>query len=93
MKNLLHNHYALIKKRGLITDKTTLGEFMKKMSEEYHEAYESWADDCFWAIVPSDSFIYECTDLVMVVMNMFQHYGIDFEDELKKNIKKQESRI
>lgn len=94
MKNLLHNHYLLTQKRGLITPETTFDQFVAKIDEEYLELCNEYSDiarDGF--SVPSQSFINECTDLVMVVMNMFQHYDVDFEDQLKANIKVQESRV
>lgn len=93
MKTDLLNHYKLIKLRGLISPDTPMTAFMDKLNEEYEELWNAYADDIRDNTCPSNAFIQEGVDLVMVVLNMFQHYGIDFEEELKKNIKTQESRI
>ena len=93
MRQLIKNHYVLTKKRGLITPEPPLSAFIDKMEEEYREVVNCYADDLMAEQSPSGEFIQECTDLVMVVLNMFQHLGIDFEDELKANIKVQESRV
>jgi NTP pyrophosphatase (non-canonical NTP hydrolase) len=53
----------------------------------------AYADDCLDGKLPSSDLVYEMTDLVMVVLNCFQHYGIDFEEQLRINIKRNENRI
>ena len=93
MKDLLLKHYELIKKRGLITPETTADQFLLKMEEEWLEVLSAYADDLTAGCSPSSDYIHECTDLVMTIMNMFQHYGIDFKDELIKNIAIQKNRI
>lgn len=93
MKTLLLNHYKLIKRRGLITPETPLSAFMDKMDEEYGEFWNAYADDIKADQDPSSEFIQEGVDLVMVILNLFQHYGVDFEEELKKNIHVQEGRV
>lgn len=92
MKRLLKKHYNLIVKRGLIKDSTTLRDFDRKITEEYHEVYEAFTS-LIGSDKPDQRCLHECTDLVMTVLNMFQFYGIDFEDELRKNIRIQEGRI
>lgn len=93
MKLLFLNHYKLIQKRGFIHPDTRLDAFMLKLDEEYIEVTNAYADDCIEHKLPSNELVQEMTDLVMVVMNCFQHFGIDFEDELKKNIRIQEGRV
>lgn len=93
MKTLLLNHYKLIKKRGLIHPGTNVDDFMDKIKEEYYELWNAYAEDVDSVTIPSDDFMHEATDLVMVILNMMQHYNIDFQDQLKKNIKIQEGRI
>ena len=92
MKELLLRHYIATSKRGLISHNTTLGEFMKKISEEYHELYGEWVED-IWNIDPTPEFIHESIDLVAVILNMLKHYDIDFIEEYRKNVEHQESRI
>lgn len=93
MKQLLIQHYEAIKQRGLISENTTLDQFIIKLNEEFLEVFNAYTDDCLENTIPSDSLIYEMTDLVMVVLNCFQHFGIDFEEQLRINLKKQNHRI
>ena len=93
MKNLLKLHYIAIKKRGLISSKTFFYQFMEKLEEEYIEVGKAYTNDRVEGKLPSNDLIYEMTDLVMVVLNCFQHYDIDFEEQLRINLNKQESRI
>lgn len=93
MKTLLLQHYIAIKKRGLISVETTLDQFLMKLEEEYIEVGNAYADDCLERKLPSSDLVYEMTDLVMVVLNCFQHYGIDIEEQLRINIKRQEQRV
>ena len=93
MKNLLRLHYIAIKKRGLISAETTLDQFLMKLEEEYIEVQNAYADDCNEHRIPSSDLIYEMTDMIMVALNCFQHYGIDFEKQLRINLKRQEQRI
>jgi len=93
MKHLIKGHYKLIKARGLIVPETTLDQFMNKMEEEYYEVMNAYADDMVDRKTPSPDLIYEMTDLVMVVMNCFQHYGVDFKEQLLKNVAVQKQRV
>lgn len=93
MKHLLLRHYELIKRRGLITPETTIHHFIDKIEEEFYEVRNAYADDYAQSIEPSDRFWHEGMDLIMTIANAMQHYGVDFEEELKKNIKIQEGRI
>jgi phosphoribosyl-ATP pyrophosphohydrolase len=89
----LKAHYKAIWERGLIHPGTTVHEFMEKLEEEYHEVRNEYAE-MNWQNIdePTKQFIQEATDLVMVVLNMFEHYNIDFEKELVANLLVQESR-
>jgi len=70
-----------------------MDDFMIKLEEEFNEVNEAWITDIWARSEPSAEFFQECTDLVMVVMNMMQHYNVDFQEELSKNIKVQEGRV
>ena len=93
MKKLIQDHYDLIRQRGLITDHTTFDEFINKITEEYQELIDAYIDDVFVNESPSDNTIHEITDLVMVCLHCLNHFGVDFEDELKKNIEVQRKRV
>ena len=92
VKEKIAAHYRAIWERGLIHPGTTVHEFMEKLEEEYHELRNEYAE-MNWQNVdePTKQFIQEATDLVMVILNMFEHYNIDFEKELIENLLVQES--
>jgi len=73
MKELIESNYASIIKRGLITDKTTLNDFLNKLDEEVNEFKE-------------DNRPYELADIILVCLNIARHYNIDIEKELIKKI-------
>lgn len=93
MKDLLLKHYNLIKQRNLITPKTNVDDFMWKLEVEFNEVKNAHLDDVWAARSPSNEFNQELIDLVMVAFHYFQHYGVDFRDELNKNILIQENRV
>lgn len=93
MKDLLLRHYIAIKQRGLISSDTSLDQFMDKLEEEYIELRSEYANYFDEQRNPDGDFIHEAIDVVMVILNMLQHYDVDFIDELKHNVKYQESRI
>ena len=93
MEKLLLKHYELIKARGLITPETKVHHFMEKLDQEILEVAWMYCDDLFMECSPSNEFNQELVDLVMVVFNYFQHYSVDFREELIKNIKIQETRV
>jgi len=92
VKEKIAAHYRAIWERGLIHPGTTVHEFMEKLEEEYHELRNEYAE-MNWQNVdePTKQFIQEATDLVMVILNMFEHYNIDFEKELIENLLVQEN--
>lgn len=93
IKEKMKAHYAAIRERGLINPDTTIHDFMEKLEEEYIELRNEYAE-MNWQNIdePTKQFIQEATDLVMVILNMFEHYNIDFEKELVANLLIQESR-
>ena len=93
MEQLLLKHYTIQKDKGWIKPETTVDQFMEKISEEYSEVGNAYCDDVMSSQTPSNEFNQELFDLVMVVFHYFQHYGVDFRDELLKNIAIQETRI
>ncbi len=88
MKEAIKNHYILCKKRGLITPETTFDQFVLKIDMAYLELCNEYADiarDGF--SVPSDSFIHECTKFILTITDLYQHFGICLEDQIKARVK------
>ena len=87
------DHYEAIRARGLISHNTNIHDFIDKLEEEYHEVRSEYAQMNLDEItIPTSEMIQESIDLAMVIIDMFQHYGIDFEKELKENISIQKNR-
>ena len=94
MNTLIERHYKAVKKRGFITESTTLEAFMSKIEEEYLELWNAYADavqnddKC-----PDNDMIHEAIDLMAVITNMLHFYGVNVSREFQKNINYQRSRI
>ena len=91
MKDLFERHYQAIRKRGLITDKTTITDFYFKMLEEDKEASK---EIIHFMKSPNnkDKMIQEIIDKICVCTNFLRHMDIDLELELCKNVIHQETR-
>ena len=78
------NYFANVR-RGQISDKTTVRDFLSKIYEEVGELVESW-DGC-------DSFDkVELADVTLVCFSMAKHFGINLVDEMAKKMKVNEKR-
>ena len=93
MKTLLLNHYKLIKQRGLITSETTLDDFMMKLEAGYLELLNAYADDVSANRSPSDSFMAESIELLLIITDMAQHYNIDLPEQIGKSNKRNDNLI
>lgn len=82
MKQLIKDNYKSIVDRGLITCKTTHGEFYLKMLEEVHEVSEQFVTE------NSEEMFNEVIDVVLTCLNWLEHYDLDIEKELQKKIDK-----
>lgn len=89
MEKLFKRHFEAIKKRGLISDKTSIGDFIKKMKEELKEVEEK---QIYFGSDYEDELIHEIVDLMMVCSNCIKRYGYDLKQELEINTKHQETR-
>lgn len=87
MKQLFKEHYQAIIKRGLITKNTHVFEFLEKLDEEVKELNESFNYSHL-----DEKFVQEAIDCICVMTNMLQHFGVDIEKALKKNINFQKAR-
>lgn len=92
MKELIIRSYEAIKKRGLITDKTTIDDFLKKIREELYEAeHENFLINN-WSAADLNKYVEELTDLATVAIMQIQHLGYDFITEFEKVVLKNEQR-
>ena len=81
MKEIIEANYKSIVDRGYITPTTTLFEFLDKIDEEVYELNDE-------ALKPRDksNLPEELADVIMVCLNMANHYNIDIEEEIKNKI-------
>jgi NTP pyrophosphatase (non-canonical NTP hydrolase) len=83
MRYLIKRNYKSIVQRGLINHATTLEDFIDKLKEEVTELeyYNS-----------PENFNEELADVILVCLNIAEHYNIDIEKELLNKIKINENR-
>lgn len=98
MKELIKQNYEVTRKRGLITDKTTIVEFYDKIAEEINELFYTFAnkDNTLKPIYIKDEFNNELADIILVCMNLFYHNGhsyYDIKNILEKKIEINRKRI
>jgi hypothetical protein len=82
MLKLFKEHYQAIVKRGLITDRTHVFEFIEKHDEETKEMKEAYSK--YSNTGNLDKFFHEIIDTICTLTNMLLHFDIDVEIELKK---------
>ena len=87
MKEIIEANYKSIVDRGYITPTTTLFEFLDKIDEEVYELNDE-------ALKPRDksNLPEELADVIMVCLNMANHYNIDIEQEIKNKIEVNKQR-
>jgi len=90
MNELIKQHYEAIKARGFITDRTSVHQFMAKLSEESDELINAYSDSIDRS--PNKAMIHEAIDLMAVIANFLYHFDIDVEKAFIENIKYQKSR-
>lgn len=83
MRELIKRNYKSIVQRGLINHSTTLEDFVDKLKEEVNE---------FEHHDSPKNFNEELADVILVCLNMAEHYNIDIEKELLNKIKINEKR-
>lgn len=105
MKDLIEQNYYVTRKRGLITDETTIEEFINKIWEEFDEL----ENECSY-LRESQDFIYdfyefgdkdfnikkayfEIADVILTCLNFARHLDIDIKQVLKEKIEINEKRI
>lgn len=85
-------HYEAIVKRGLITDKTTKYDFLKKIREEFFEFNKEMYKDAFETGNLRHDTIQEGMDLIYSIENFFTHFDVDIDKEREINIQHQLTR-
>ena len=77
------NYFAQIR-RGKISDKTNVRDFLAKIYEEVDELIESYGCDSFDKV--------ELADIALVCFSMAKHLGINLVDEMAEKMKVNEKR-
>jgi len=83
MRKIIERNYKSIVKRGLINHSTTLNDFIDKLKEEVTEFEHHYSDE---------NFKEELSDIILVCLNIAEHYKINIESEIVKKIIINESR-
>jgi len=83
MDNIIKRNYKSIVQRGLINHSTTLHDFVDKLKEEVNE---------FEHHDSPKNFNEELADVILVCLNIAEHYQIDIEKELINKIEINENR-
>ena len=86
MEDLISDNYQSIVDRGLISPTTTLFEFLDKLDEEVKELKYSIVDYVDYDSQKFNNVKEELADVIMVCLNMANHYNIDIEEEIKNKI-------
>ena len=82
LQSIIERNYESVVKRGLITDETTIMEFIQKMQEEYHEFYESVMSYGIHDKRTKE----ELADYLLSGLCLAKHLNIDIESELNRKI-------
>ena len=83
--NVVDRNYFANVRRGQISDKTTVRDFLSKLHEEVGELIESFdGDDSFDKV--------ELADVTLVCFSMAKHFGINLFDEMEGKMKINENR-
>lgn len=83
MIELIRRNYKSIVQRGLINHSTTLEDFVDKLKEEVNE---------FEHHNSPENLNEELADVILVCLNIAEHYQIDIEKELINKIEINENR-
>lgn len=88
IEQLIDRNYAAQIKRGKITMKTDLSDFLDKIVEEVKELKNSYTNDgCFEDIDDK-----ELIDIMLVCFSMAKHFGIDWQQVMTEKVEFNEKR-
>ena len=88
LKELITRNYNATVRRGQISNKSTVTDFLNKIDEEVAELKDS-RKTCS-NIYPFDPL--EAIDIILVNTTMLHHYGFDVESLLTKKVEINETR-
>jgi NTP pyrophosphatase (non-canonical NTP hydrolase) len=91
-EQLLNRSYEAIKKRGLITDETTISNFLEKINEESFEVIQEGVMYNHIYSMDECHYIEELIDLATVCFMQVMNLGYDPIEEFRKVVEKNESR-
>lgn len=89
LNELIRRNLEATKRRGQITDKTTIMHFIKKIHEEHEELIESYINSS--NLNPSFDPI-EAVDVAITALTMLEHHGYDSAEIMKKKVEFNEKR-
>jgi len=74
LKEIIKRNYEATVRRGQISNKTTVSDFLNKTDEEVQELKDSRKGSQIYPFDPK-----EAIDIILVQTAMLQHYGFDTE--------------
>lgn len=87
LKEIIKRNYEATVKRGQISNKTTVSDFLKKTDEEVQELKDSRKGSAIYPFDPKESI-----DIILVQTSMLHHYGFDTEKLLTEKMLFNEQR-
>lgn len=88
LNEIIKRNYQATVRRGQISNKTTVTDFLNKIDEEVEELKDS-RKTCS-SIYPFDPL--EAIDVILVNASMLHYYGFDLENLLTKKVEINETR-
>ena len=88
IQELIDRNYAAQIKRGQITMKQTLNDFLNKIDEEVKEFKNSHTNDGYFENIDDKELI----DIMLVCFSMAKHFGIDWQKVMTDKVEYNEKR-
>ena len=88
IQELINRNYDAQVKRGQITMKTDLIDFLDKIVEEVEEFKNSYINDGYFEDIDDKELI----DIMLVCFSMAKHFGIDWQQVMKDKVEYNEKR-
>ena len=88
IQQLIDRNYAAQVKRGQITMKTDLSDFLDKIVEEVKEFKNSYTNDGYFEDIDDKELI----DIMLVCFSMAKHFGIDWQQVITDKVEFNEKR-
>ena len=88
IESLIERNYAAQIRRGQITMKNCLIDFLDKIVEEVEEFKNSYTNDGYFEDIDDKELI----DIMLVCFSMAKHFGIDWQQVMKDKVEYNEKR-